>query len=265
MKRKELFEFEDFAWFPAEFRQAMTRLIQVLHRMTGTADVLAGLVRKAREQQAFDRVVDLGSGSGGPMPAVLERLNAGAAPGAQLQLMLTDLYPQETAIRAWEGHPQISYKREPVDATHLEEAPGGLKTMVASFHHMAPTPARAILKSAEASRQPLLVYEIAENTIPFALWLLLLPLSLVILVVMALFMTPFARPNGMTLVFTYVIPLIPLAYAWDGQASLMRTYTLDDVKELLGPDPAAGYAWEMGAALDANGKKKGYYVLGMPA
>ena len=66
------------------------------------------------------------------------------------------------------------------------------------------------------------------------------------------------------LVFTYLIPIIPLIYAWDGQASLMRTYTLKDIKELLGKDRASDYNWDMQQATKANSKKAGYYVFGYP-
>ena len=48
---------------------------------------------------------------------------------------------------------------------------------------------------------------------------------------MVLFMTPWVRPlSWQQLLFTYLIPIIPLCYAWDGQASIMRIYTFDDIQ-----------------------------------
>ena len=47
-------------------------------------------------------------------------------------------------------------------------------------------------------------------------------------------MTPLVKPlTWRQIVFTYLIPIIPICYAWDGQASLPRMYTMDDVEVLL--------------------------------
>lgn len=82
---------------------------------------------------------------------------------------------------------------------------------------------------------------------------------------MCLIMTPFVKPVTATqLLFTYLIPVIPLVYAWDGQTSIMRTYTFDDIKELIGEQDESSYIWEISDAKKPNGKKAGYYVLGYP-
>ncbi len=47
-------------------------------------------------------------------------------------------------------------------------------------------------------------------------------------------MTPFVKPlTWRQIIFTYLIPIIPICYAWDGQASLPRIYTLKDLDHLL--------------------------------
>jgi hypothetical protein len=265
VKRIQLFEFEDFIWLPQPIRAGITNLIVVFHRMTGTQPVVAELVRTVRARHAFDRIVDLGAGSGGIMPSVLRELNA--APDApDLELLLTDLHPAPENVARFntDTEPEIRYRKEPLDATQLDQAPAGLKTMMNSFHHLPPAAARQVLHSAQAARQPLLIYEMAENKIPTLLWWLFLPLSLTILAVMTWFMTPFVRPlTGRQLLFTYLLPVIPLVYAWDGQASLVRMYTFDDLRQLL-PAATDGYTWEMGPAEKPGGKTQGYYVLGLP-
>jgi hypothetical protein len=137
--------------------------------------------------------------------------------------------------------------------------------MIASFHHMPADAAQAILNSSAKSGQPILIYEIAPNKIPFLLWLLLLPLSLLILMIMTWLMTPFVRPlRPSQLIFTYLIPIIPIIYAWDGQASLMRTYAFKDIEYLIGQVPSPLYRWELAEAKKPNGKALGYYVMGIP-
>lgn len=266
MKRVELFEFEDFGWLPQVIRSGITNLLQVLHKMMGTPKVIADLLLKMDGIAPYSDIVDLGSGSGGPMLMVLDQLN-GQLHGPPKNLLLTDRYPNPdivSKVNGW-GLEHVHYRKDPVDATQLEAAPRGLRTMVASFHHMPGDAAQAILNSSAKSGQPLLIYEIAQNKIPFLLWLLLLPLSLLILMIMAWFMTPFVRPlRPSQLIFTYLIPMIPIIYAWDGQASLMRTYAFKDIEHLIGQVPATSYRWEWGEAKKSNGKALGYYIMGIP-
>ncbi|MEO0341347.1 MAG: hypothetical protein AAF242_19325, partial [Bacteroidota bacterium] len=159
----------------------------------------------------------------------------------------------------------MTYYAESIDATNLNGTPKGLKTMVNSFHHMPPKVAKQILASAQQNRQAILIYEIAENKIPTIVWALLLPISLPIVALMAILFVPFVKPlSWKDLLFTWPIPLIPIFYAWDGQASLPRMYTFDDVKQYLLPPETADYSWEMGPAQKQNGKPLGYYIKGLP-
>jgi len=63
------------------------------------------------------------------------------------------------------------------------------------------------------------------------------------------------------LVFTYLIPIIPICFGWDGTVSNARTYTLDDLDELLSGIPSDGYEWEKGVI---EGKTNQIYLLGHP-
>ncbi len=266
MKRIQLFEFEDYSWFPNWLRQCMTNLIVVFHKMMGVSEVLAYLMARVLKVKNLSKIIDLGSGSGGAMPEVLSALHE-MDDLKHVELVMTDLYPNKEVVKKFnqkKGN-KISYLESSVDATDLITAPNGLKTMINSFHHMSPKAARKILKSAEENKQPILIYEMAENKIPLLIWIILLPLSLVIIMIMTLFMTPFVRPlTWRQLVFTYLIPIIPICYAWDGQASLPRMYALKDVDELLDGLGKSNYYWEYGAAKRSNGKKLGTYIVGYP-
>jgi hypothetical protein len=267
MKRVHVPEVEDMSWFPSRIREGMTNLIVVFARKFGVVPVLGALTSRALNQSRLDRIVDLGSGSGGSMPEVIEAVRKDPAT-SHVELAMTDKFPNQGAIARFDdpSRPHVRYARESVDATDLATAPAGLKTMVNCFHHMRPPQARKILESAQRSRQPILIYEMADNAIPFGVWLAFLPLGLVIVFLMALLLTFSVRPMTLTqLAFTFVIPLIPLFYAWDGQASLPRIYTLGDLDELTGPLSSTDYTWEKGYALTDDGKKKGIYLLGMPA
>ncbi|WP_350287872.1 hypothetical protein [uncultured Croceitalea sp.] len=265
MKRVELFEFEDFNWLPNVVRRSITNLIIIFHKIMGTKEVLAILLSKIRDSHHFEQIVDLGSGSGGPMPEVVEELNKGI--DKPVSLVLSDLHPNQKIVEAVNNHkhPYLRYHENAINAVDMVNAPQGLKTMIASFHHMNPSVAKKILQSAEKNNLPILIYEVAKNNIPLLVWLLFLPISLTILVLMSLVMTFWVRPLTLSQVlFTYIIPIIPMVYAWDGQASLMRTYTFDDIKQLLGDTDSTHYTWTIEDATKANGKKLGYYISGVP-
>jgi hypothetical protein len=266
MKRIQLFEFEDQNWFPNNIRIGLTRLIMVLHKMLGLADVLSERIGHALTKSENSTIVDLGSGAGGAMPDVLE-LVKNKEGFEKTNLILSDLFPNSATAASINdlNDPSLKYETQPVDATQLNNAPSGLKTMINSFHHMNPTNAKRILNSAAENKESLFIYEMAENKIPVVLWWLFLPLSLVIMIIMVIFMTPFVKPLTFhQLFFTYIIPVIPISYAWDGQASMPRIYTLHDIDTLLMDVNSDNYIWEKGPVINKKGKKQGYYVLGTP-
>lgn len=265
MKRRHVLEFEDQSWFPGWIRDAMTRLIVVFSRVIGATDALALLVRRATKKSGLSAVVDLGSGSGGVMPDVIERVRQ-EDPDAELTMC--DLYPNRAAIARFntdEEAPHLRYLAEPVDARQIGAAPKGLKVMTNSFHHMRPEDARAILASAKESSEPILIYELTDNKVPFPLWCIGLVIGLPLVFLIALVLTPAVRPlTARQLVFTYLIPIVPILYAWDGQASMPRIYGLRDLDELLDGLHGDNYRWEKGVAKTPKGKAAGIYLLGMP-
>lgn len=261
MKRIQLFEFEDQSFFPDSIRQCMTSYIVAFHRMVGSDSLYAPLIAEALKSTGLNKITDLCSGGGGCMPMILDKLAADH--GMKPDVMLTDLYPNKRAAAYWEKtSPQIRYNLTSVDAGNVPPHLDGLRTMVCSFHHMPPPVARSILADAYQQKRPIAIFEISDNAPPIFLWWL----PLLIGPIMVLFMTPFIRPlTWQQILFTYFIPILPFLIAWDGAASNARTYTLDDVKELLQGLEGPGYKWELGAL-----SKKGYpaklpYVIGLPA
>ncbi len=261
MKRVHVLEFEDLPSFPPWLRACITNNIVVFARLIGIPQVLGDLVSKTLKEQGLQEIVDLGSGSGGVMPDVLAHVRSQAGQG-ETTLLMTDLYPNPDAVAAYQQGP-ARFQAEPVNATALDQAPAGLKTMVNSFHHLRPEQAKAVLRSASESGQPILIYEMADNSMPVWMWVLGLPIGLVITGFMSLFLSLMVRPLSFKqLFFTYCIPLIPFFYAWDGQASMPRIYGLGDLDALLEGLERPDYSWEKGAAKNRTGQ--GIYLLGTP-
>lgn len=260
MKRIQLFEFEDFSWFPNGLRICLTRYIVAFHKLLGTRKPLAALLARALPKSSSHRIIDLCSGAGGPMLDVAEELRT--EHGYQdLELTLSDLYPNEKAAAeiAAAGNPLNSYRTTSVNASDVDPGLQGVRTMVCSMHHMPPEVARDILQDAQDQKQPICIYEISDNSPPKFLWPIALPIGFL----MVFFITPLVRPmSWQQLVFTYLIPVLPFFIAWDGAVSNVRTYTLSDMEELLAPIRKDGYQWEMGAIKGKGGKK--LFLLGLP-
>jgi hypothetical protein len=259
MKRIHLFELEDFTWFPHWLRACLTKLMVVMHQLVGSSDDLARLLGNALAHSRQLAIVDLCSGGGGPMLPVFEKLRS--QPGmADLRLTLTDLYPNQEVAAAVNTSPtpELAYHLVAVNAVDVPADLPGVRTLVGSFHHMPPATARRILHQAHASQQPICIYEMSDNSLPTALWWISLPL----LFLLSFFLTPFARPlTWQQLLFTYLLPLIPLCFAWDGAVSNVRTYTLDDLDTLLQGLDTEHYTWEKGRI---GGWAKKLYLLGLP-
>ena len=177
-----------------------------------------------------------------------------------LTLTLTDLYPNRTLATAINGQADsaLRYDTQSISAADVAPELRGVRTLVSSFHHLRPDTARHILQDAREKHQPICVYEISDNSLPISLWWVALPLNFL----MALFITPLARPLTIKqLFFTYVLPIIPFCFAWDGAVSNARTYTLADMAILLEGLGSADYTWGTGFI---SGKAKKLYLLGLP-
>lgn len=257
MRRIHLFEIEDFAWFPSSLRDCLTEMLIVVHRILKTSDDLAPIVERALLETGQRRIVDLCSGSGGPMVEVAKRLRQ-SDELADLQLKLTDLYPTVRSSRSLDDGTE--FHQEPIDAIDVPTELTGMRTMVCSFHHMRPTAARQILENAQQSAQPICIFEISDNSMPppWLFWVGL-PMNFVF----ALICSAMVRPmTWKQLVFTWVIPVLPICFAWDGAVSNVRTYSLSDLDELLQRLGSDNYRWETGT-IPAKPSNK-IYLLGMP-
>ena len=65
---------------------------------------------------------------------------------------------------------------------------------------------------------------------------------------------------------TYVLPVAPAMFAWDGAVSAIRMYTVDELLEIVGRVPAAHYEWEVGRfeVQGPYGPMPTTYLIGAP-
>ena len=102
----------------------------------------------------------------------------------------------------------------------------GVRSMFAFFHHLRPAEARAVLARAYESREAICIFEITDPSFSGVLSCLMMPLYV-------LLFTPFVRPLTLRqIVFTYVVPVLPLLIAWDGFVSTLRAYSPRELREM---------------------------------
>jgi len=234
MRRLHLFEFGDQQWFPQIFRDAETSYLATSYRL------LPMLPRRWAERVSTvlhagepAEILDLCSGSGGAMPTIIDEL---VKLGYDARATLTDLYPTSEPA----SHSRVVWLAESVDATQVSPKLAGARTMFSAFHHFRPDAAKAILKDTFDRRRAICIFESGPGSLLGVAMTVLVPANVLVLI-------PFARPFRWTyLVFTYLIPLIPLILLWDAIVSNLRIYSPEQMRRLIEDLRAPDYAWEIG-------------------
>lgn len=239
MRRRHLFEFHERARCPAFIRES---IVETLGNGLSWGHLSAQL------QPAFDafcaqarptNVLELCSGSGRPLADLAVRRGDGVAPTT---FTLSDLFPNHHALRsAQKRAPQrLRVSERPVDATRVGDfVVHDARMMINAFHHFAPDQARAVLEDCAASGKSVFIFEGAPRGLrSFIVLALNNPWMLV-----ALFTNPFlAKENvWLKIIFTYLLPIIPLAFLWDSVISNMRIYDRRELAQLV--SAISSYEW----------------------
>ena len=225
MARIHLFEFEDLKWFPSFLRNYGTDFLQFLANKTKMYQPIIPVIQKGIDKSENKQIVDLGSGGGGGLIWLNEEL---AKSNPDLKIVLTDYYPNISAFEYTEKQSDnFEYIETPVDARNVPEELIGLRTMFLSLHHFKSEDARLILQNAVDSKNGIAIFEAQERSIPSLIAMFFSPITV-------LFTTPFIRPFKFgRILFTYLIPIVPLFVWWDGLVSSLRTYSVKEMQQLV--------------------------------
>lgn len=249
MARVHLFEFSDQPWFPGALRDYETDFLQFLTNFSNLFRPIAPLLADALRSSGQNRIIDLASGGGGGMLKLNQELQKTIP---NLKITLTDFYPNVAAFRRTKAlAPNIDFVGTPVDARNVPADLTGLRTQFLSFHHFAPDDARRILQNAVDSKSPIAIFEGQERTVASIVAMIVSPVSV-------LLTTPFIRPFRFgRIFFTYLIPILPLAVVWDGIVSCLRTYSVNEMQELVNSlADGESFNWQIG--------RQKYKVAGLP-
>jgi hypothetical protein len=255
--RVQLFEFEDFSWFPTTLRNLMTDFLRhstiKMRLHLPIVDLLQGAMRDARTS----KVVDLCSGGGGLLVEIQKELCArGARPES---VTFTDKYPNVSALADICAHDPggLAFEREPIDATAVPRELDGIRTMFSAFHHFSPDAACKILSNAVERQRGIAIFEVSRRSLLGLVPMLLSPLGTWV-------MTPGIRPlNLWRFIFTYLVPAVPFFIMWDGIVSALRTYTVEEMRDMAASIGAETFDWRAGEAKAPYGYRV-TYLIGTP-
>lgn len=253
MGRKHLFEFEDQEWFPDFLRNYGTDFLQFLSNKAKIYKPIIPIIQKGLQKSETEQILDLGSGGGGGLLWLNQELKKSIP---NLKIILTDYYPNIPAFKHTKQQANnFEFVKEPVDARNVPNNLKGLRTQFLSLHHFKPKDAKQILQNSVDSKSAIAIFEVQERSFPSILAMIFSPLSVI-------FTTPFIRPFKIgRLLFTYLIPIVPLFVLWDGLISCLRTYSVDEMNELINSlDNKESFEWETGRIKSGPGVV--LYLLG---
>lgn len=238
MARIHLFEFEDQKWFPSFLRNSGTDFLQFLSNKTKMYQPIIPIIEKGIKESKTNQIVDLGSGGGGGLIWLDEQLKKN---NPNLKILLTDYFPNIPAFEHTKKQSNsFDFVKTPVDARNVPIKLKGLRTQFLSLHHFKPADAKKILQNAVDSKSAIAIFEAQERSAMSLIAMLFSPLTV-------LFVTPFIRPFKIgRIIFTYIIPIVPLFVLWDGIVSSLRTYSVKEMNELVkGLVNNETYNWEI--------------------
>lgn len=262
MKRVHLVELEDLDWMPAAIRDGGTDCLDAFFAAVKFYGPLVDVLERAVDASGGRQIIDLCSGGGG---GALFMAKALAARGrTDVRFLLTDRHPNEATAGRTRELASVEVHAEPVDAMHVPSDLRGLRTMFGALHHFRPDAIHALLADAVASGSHVAFFDVAANPMMRKIPAPLAPLAMVpnalMLFTLPFALVPFVRPmRASRWLLTYLLPLVPFLFAWDGTVSALRAYAPEELLDIARGVPGGErYAW----ASEKGGM--GLYLTGRP-
>jgi hypothetical protein len=245
-----LFEFSDQSWLPSCLRRILTELLQFQAARYQIYRPAIPKLNDLLDRSGCREILDLCSGSGGPLLHLHPWLEAE-------HFTLSDRYPMAERPSVASEAGRVEWLPRPLDARDVPPALKGCRTLFTSFHHFDEANARRILQGAVEARAPIAVFEFTERTFARMWRLVCAPL-------VVWYDVWHMRPRKWSRLFwTYVLPVVPLLYTWDAIVSHLRTYSPRQMRDLTAG--LTGHEWEAGAIPWIGNEFRILYLVGLPA
>lgn len=196
------------------------------------------ILEKGLKKSGENRLLDLGSGGGGGLLWLNSELKKTTP---NLKIILTDYYPNISAFEYTQRKADnFEFIAKSIDARNVPKELKGFRTMFLSLHHFKPKDAQQILQNAIDTNSSIGIFEASERSFSSILAMFFSPVTV-------LLTTPFIRPYKFgRILFTYLIPIVPLFVWWDGIVSSLRTYSVREMQKLVEDlDNKESFDWEI--------------------
>lgn len=242
-----LFEFEDLNWFPDIIRRGQTDYLHFMISRFKIYDPAAEVLKNLIDVTGITEITDMCSGGGGGMNTLRDKLSE--LTGKDIRITLSDKFPNIEAFeelkRSTGG--KVSYKSSSADVLDPNNKLKGIRTIFSAFHHFKPVDAEKIIKNAVNEGAPIAIFEGAEKNLKNFIGILLFTPVLFFII------TPFIKPFRFSrLLFTYIIPLIPITTVWDGIVSILRMYSKSELLKMA-DKCSKNYKWKTGTIKNSMG------------
>lgn len=253
MSRIHLFEFEDQQWLPEFIRNYMTDFLQFLSNKTAMYKGIVPIIEKGLKESQTNQIIDLASGGGGGLIWLNTELRQN---NPDLKILLTDYFPNIPAFEHTQKQADnFDFVKMSVDARNVPENLKGLRTQFLSFHHFKSKDAKQILQNAIDTNSSIAIFEGQERSFQSIMAMIFSPFSVLVT-------APFIRPFHIgRIIFTYLIPIVPVLILWDGVVSSLRTYSVEEMNTLVSNlNNKENFNWEIDRV--KSGPTKILYLLG---
>ena len=128
----------------------------------------------------------------------------------------------------------------------------------AAGHHID----KLLLSDAQSTGQAICAVDYVPSKV---LVLVLSPLTFVVSILQFYLLSFLVRPvSWKQLLFTNLIPIVPVVAAWDGFVSAMRKYDAAALKEIVEARTTSSYSWEVGVDRGYSKSNPMTYLIGKP-
>lgn len=232
LKRVHLFEFGDQPWISGKLRTIYNEALNIGQRAGGQYRKMASAFHQWSTRCRADKVLDLASGGGAPLMAMMDSARAA---GTELpQLICSDLFPDRSRLerlrRAY-GADRLDFIETPVSALERHPELPLARSICSALHHFSPDAARRIVESSLSPGGGLFILEpFTRDWHHLFVYVLLGPW-----VYMA---APFfaRRFSPATFLLCTVIPVVPFMIYWDGIVSVLRVHTPEEIRKMIPSD-----------------------------
>jgi hypothetical protein len=220
-KRIQFIELQDLAWIPSALRDGVTDYLQFLLKVFKVYAPAEEIIKKINKSTKSNQILDLCSGSGGPLVGMSHSLK-------DYKITLSDLYPN---YKTWKflkkNYSNIDYINASTNAFNTKIEKDTIVTMFTSFHHFDDEGAKKIIKNCIQEKSSIAVFEFVQRDLLSLLLVIPSPLFM-------FFLIPFVTPFSLSrLFFTYIIPLIPFITFWDIIVTVLRIRNENELRSLV--------------------------------